>query len=172
RRSGPPGAGARDGPCLAGETGGARGDRIQVSPQGVHLALKAAVDDEQPDHIGREIHAEDHAEDQRIREPHPEIEREPLDPGPGPAARPRPPPRPPRTPPRSPAPATGRASHGRAAAAAGPRGRGCVPALGRSQTWVRDRYTSTLRTRSTANTTASLTLSGTVVSQPRVTQAE
>src|SRR6266705_4592810 len=37
RGGGAPGTRARDGPRLVGETGRARGDRIQVSPQRVHL---------------------------------------------------------------------------------------------------------------------------------------
>src|SRR5204863_174078 len=52
-----------------------------ASPQRTPLELEAPVDDQQPDHLRRQIHEEDHTEDQRIRQPHPEIECEPLAPG-------------------------------------------------------------------------------------------
>src|SRR2546422_2146944 len=40
RRRGAPGTRARDGPCLVGETGRARGDRIQVPPSASILTWK------------------------------------------------------------------------------------------------------------------------------------
>src|SRR2546426_976330 len=63
------------------EVGGARGDGVQVAAERIHVALKAAVDDEQADDIRREIHDEDDREDQRVRRPDPEVQREALHPG-------------------------------------------------------------------------------------------
>src|SRR6266705_1482407 len=60
------------------EAGGARGDGVQVAAQRIHIALKAAVDDEQADDISGEIHDEDDREDQVIRRPNPEVQREAL----------------------------------------------------------------------------------------------
>src|SRR5712671_4842246 len=57
---------------------GARRDGVQVAAECIHVALKTAVDDEQPDHVRRQVHDEDDRENERVRDPDPEVQGEAL----------------------------------------------------------------------------------------------